>query len=143
MDASDETKEVDMSEVTQAPQTSEVMSRPSTEPVRRQAEPVPMAENVLRPAADIFEHADGITLLLDMPGVSKERLNVEVDRNTLVVEGDLRIDMPEGTRSLYADVRSARYRRTFSLSGEQLDPDNVQATMKDGLLRIEIPKRAE
>ena len=132
-----------MSEVTHAPRTSEVMDRPSTEPARRQAEPAAMAENVLRPAADIYEHADGITLLLDMPGVSRERLNVEVDRNTLAVEGDLRIDMPEGTRSLHADVRSARYRRTFSLSGEQLDPDNVQATMKDGLLRIEIPKRAE
>lgn len=131
-----------MSEVTHAPQKSEVVSRPQTEPAR-QPERAMSGQNVLRPAVDVYEHADGITLLLDMPGVSKERLNVEADRNTLLVEGEMRIDMPEGTESLHADVRSARYRRTFSLSGEQLDTDNVQATLKDGVLRIEIPKRAE
>lgn len=130
-----------MSEVIQAKQGSEAATREHTEAQR--AEQGRQAPTVLRPAADIFEHADGITLLLDMPSVSRDRLSVESDRNTLVVEGEVHLDMPEGTESLYADIRSARYRRTFSLSGEQLDTDAVQANLKDGVLRIDIPKRAE
>lgn len=100
-------------------------------------------EMVLRPAGDIFEHGNGITLVLDMPGVSKERLEIHSDRNSLVVEGSVEIDVPEGTESLHADVRSKRYRRAFSVSGEQLDIEAVQASLKDGVLRIDIPKRAE
>lgn len=130
-----------MSEVTNTNRTSEVATRGRTEPTQQDVERSSQA--FLRPAADIFEHADGITLLLDMPGVSKERLSLESDRNSLVVEGDVQIDMPEGTESLHADIRCTRYRRSFSLSGEQLDTDNVQAKMKDGVLRIDIPKRAE
>lgn len=101
------------------------------------------SQTVLRPAGDIFEHDHGITLLLDMPGVSKERLNIQSDRNNLVVEGEVKISMPEDTESLHADIRSTHYRRSFSLSGEQLDTDKVEASLKDGVLRIEIPKRAE
>jgi HSP20 family protein len=100
-------------------------------------------EMVLRPTGDIFEKEDGITILLDMPGVSKERLDINTDRNSLVVEGEIEIEMPKETESLYADVRCTRYRRAFSLSGEQLDTESVDASLKDGLLRIHIPRRAE
>jgi HSP20 family molecular chaperone IbpA len=98
---------------------------------------------VMRPAGDIFENGDGIVLLLDMPGVAAERLHIESDRNSLVVEGEIAIDVPTDTESLYADIRTTRYRRSFSLSGEQLDTAAVDAVLKDGVLRIAIPKRAE
>lgn len=97
----------------------------------------------LRPAGDIFEHDDGITVVLDMPGVSKDRLQIQADRSSLVIEGDIEFAMPNETESLYADVRSTRYRRTFSLSGEQLDTDAVAAVLNNGVLRVDIPKRAE
>lgn len=124
-----------MSEVTKSKRGSEATSREGSQAARQ--------EQVLLPAGDIFEHADGITLLLDMPGVSKDRLDINSDRNTLTVEGRVEISMPDDTESLYADVRSTRYRRSFSLSGEQLDVEQVQASLKDGVLRIDIPKRAE
>jgi HSP20 family protein len=121
-----------------------MQKRPGSDPVSQERpEGERGRELVLRPAGDIFEHADGITLLLDMPGVSKDRLEIHSDRNSLVVEGTVAIDVPKDTESLYADVRSTRYRRTFSVSGEQLDADAIEASMKDGVLRIEIPKRAE
>lgn len=50
--------------------------------------------------------------------------------------------MPEGMEALYADVRSTRYRRSFALSSE-LDTNEIQATIKDGVLRVRIPRRAE
>jgi HSP20 family protein len=100
-------------------------------------------QTALRPAGDIFEHEGGITLLLDMPGVSKDRLDIQSDRNSLVIEGEIEISMPQDTESLHADIRSTHYRRSFSLSGEQLDTQAVAASLKDGVLRIDIPKRAE
>jgi len=99
-------------------------------------------EIVLRPAVDICEDANGITVRAEMPGVSKDRLNVEADRNSLIIEGSAVIDMPEGMEALYADVRSTRFRRSFVLSGE-LETDRIEADLKDGLLTLRIPKRAE
>jgi HSP20 family protein len=125
-----------MSEVLESGRDRDVASRESTAAERAR-------QIVLRPPADIFEQEDGITLLLDMPGVSKERLNVQADRNSLVVEGEAELNMPEGMEALYADVRSTHYRRSFSLSGEQLDTGAVEATLNDGVLRVRIPKRAE
>jgi len=99
-------------------------------------------EVVLRPPVDIYEDSDGITLLADMPGVSRERLTIEVDKDMLVLEGDARFDMSEGMEALYADVRSTRYRRSFTLSGE-LETGQIDANLKDGVLSVRIPKRAE
>jgi HSP20 family protein len=107
--------------------------------VRRRAEE---AEAVLRPAVDIFESSGEITLIADMPGVSKERLDVRVERDSLVVEGGAQLEMHEGMEPLYADVRSTRYRRSFALSNE-LDSDKIDANLKDGVLTVRIPKRAE
>ena len=97
---------------------------------------------VVRPPVDIFENAEGITLMADIPGVSKDRLNIEVDKDTLLVEGRAHIEMPGSMEALYADVRSTHYRRTFALSGE-LDTGNIEANLKDGVLSLHIPKRAE
>jgi HSP20 family molecular chaperone IbpA len=99
-------------------------------------------EMALRPAVDIYEDAEGITLQADMPGVDREHLNLEVDRDSLTIEGDARIEMPEGMEALYADVRSTRYRRIFTLSGE-LETGDIKASLKDGVLSVYIPKRAE
>lgn len=102
----------------------------------------PESVQVLRPAVNIFEDADGITLEADMPGVSKDRLRLQVDNDQLFVEGDVQFAMAEGLEALHADVRATRYSRSFSLSHE-LQTDNIDATLKDGVLRLRIPKRPE
>jgi HSP20 family molecular chaperone IbpA len=91
---------------------------------------------------DIFEDAQGITVHAEMPGVSKDRLRVQADRNSLLIEGDASIDMPAGMEALYADVQATKYRRSFVLSGE-LETDSIEASLKDGLLTVRIPKRAQ
>lgn len=100
------------------------------------------ASVVLQPPVDICEDADGITLLADMPGVSRERLAIQVDKDTLSIEGEVRIEMPEGMRPLHAEIRSTRYRRNFALSSE-LDTDSIEASLKDGVLSLRIHKRPE
>jgi HSP20 family protein len=99
-------------------------------------------ELAVRPVVDIFEDAHGIMVVAEMPGVSKERLSVQADRETLHIEGDAAIDMPQAMEAVYADVHSTRYARSFVLSSE-LETDAIDAKMKDGVLTIRIPRRRE
>jgi HSP20 family protein len=109
----------------------------SASPQSRREAPYPLI-----PPADVLEDTDGITLYVDMPGVSKERLKVEADKNTLLIEGELQFSMPPGMEALYAELRSTQYRRTFTLSGE-LDAERTVANLKNGVLSVNIPLRAE
>lgn len=96
----------------------------------------------LRPPVNIFEDSAGITLEADIPGVSKDRLQLKVDKDSLLIEGEVELPTAEGMEALYADVRATRYSRSFSLSRE-LDIERIDASLKDGVLRLRIPKRAE
>ncbi|HUH92838.1 MAG TPA: Hsp20/alpha crystallin family protein [Casimicrobiaceae bacterium] len=96
----------------------------------------------LQPPVDVFEDEHGITVQAEMPGVSKDRLKLQADRNGLLIEGEVSIDLPAGMEALYADLRSTRFRRSFVLSSE-LEPDRIEANLKDGVLTLRIPKRAE
>jgi HSP20 family protein len=116
----------------------EVSKRDSTEIERTDRD----SSFVMLPPADILEDAEGITLQLDIPGVAKDRLNLQANKNTLLIEGTARIEMPQGMEALYADVRSTLYRRSFVLSDE-LETDKTEANLKDGVLTVRIPKRAE
>jgi HSP20 family protein len=116
----------------------DVTTRESTAAERAEREP----SLVIVPAADVFEDSSGITLQLDMPGVAKDRLNLQVNQNALVIEGSAQISMPQDMAALHAEVRSTRYRRSFVLS-EELETDKVDASLRDGVLTVRIPKRAE
>jgi HSP20 family molecular chaperone IbpA len=59
-----------------------------------------------------------------------------------MIEGEAVIELPARMEALYADVQATKYRRSFLLSGE-LEPDRIEANLKDGLLTLRIPKRAE
>ena len=99
-------------------------------------------ERPMRPAVDIFEDESGITLQADMPGVSRERLEIHIDRDTLAIQGEAELPLPEGLEAIYADIRSTRYQRSFTLSHE-LNGDEAEATLKDGVLTLRIPKRQQ
>lgn len=99
-------------------------------------------EFTLRPVVDIFENDQGITMLADLPGVSNDRLNLQVDKDTLKITGDASIGATQGMEPLWAEIRSTRYERAFTLSTE-LDAENITAAMKNGVLTVKIPKRPE
>lgn len=114
------------------PSTNVTKTNPATE--------APQA--ALMPAVDIVENEVGITLLADMPGVSKERLGVKVDGDQLLIEGAAEIRVPENLELLYGEIRNPYFRRSFTLSRE-LDPTKIEASLKDGVLRLHIPKAEE
>jgi HSP20 family protein len=99
------------------------------------------SDSVIRAPVDIFENSDSLMLTADMPGVSKDRLDVRVDGTTLVVQGSVQFDLPDKAVALHADVRATLYRRSFVLSRE-LDTEKIEANLKDGVLTVQIPKRA-
>jgi len=96
----------------------------------------------LTPPVDIVESESGIMLWADMPGVSKERLNVRVDGENLVLEGEAEVQVPEKLEILHSEVRNPFFRRVFTLSRE-LDTSRIEASVKDGVLRLHIPKAEE
>jgi HSP20 family molecular chaperone IbpA len=96
----------------------------------------------LRPPVDIWEDGENITLQMDMPGVSRDRLTIQAAQDSLLVEGSAQIDVPAEIEALYADVRSTQYRRSFVLSRE-LDAEKIDAALRDGVLTLQIPKREE
>ena len=94
------------------------------------------------PAVDIAESESGITVLADMPGVSKDRLSIKVEGETLTIEGRAQIDVAENLELLHSEVRSPYFRRTFTLSRD-LDPARIEATLKNGVLQMHVPKSEE
>ncbi len=93
------------------------------------------------PAVDVFEDASGITLLADMAGVPKDKLELKVEGDTLLIEGGVQPPTPDGLEAVYAEVHVPRYRRSFTLSRE-LDTARIDANLKDGVLTLRIPKQA-
>ncbi|MGV3741753.1 MAG: Hsp20/alpha crystallin family protein [Burkholderiaceae bacterium] len=96
-------------------------------------------ENTLLPPVDVIEDSAGITLLADLPGVSKDKLTLQLEKNRLTIEGDVGIDLPQDMQSTHAEVRLPRYRRVFTLSSE-LDSEKASAELKNGVLKLHIPK---
>jgi HSP20 family protein len=94
------------------------------------------------PPVDVFEDDAGITLLADLPGVSRDRLGVRVDGETLVIEATASTAQPQGMQLVYGEAQYPSYRRQFTLSRE-LDASRIEAGLKDGVLKLSIPKMEE
>ncbi len=99
----------------------------------------PRNEPALMPPVDVVEDSAGITLYADIPGVPKDKLNLNVESDVLTIEGEIGLTTPQGLDANYAEVNLSRYRRVFTLSKE-LDPSKVTAELANGVLKLRIPK---
>ena len=91
------------------------------------------------PPVDIFEDESGFTVIADMPGVSKDQLNVKITGDSLLIEGAASVPDIGSMELIYGEVQIPQYRRSFTLSRE-LDPSNIEAKLNNGVLRLRIPK---
>lgn len=99
------------------------------------------SDAALTPPVDVVENENGITLYADLPGVNREKLNLQVESGTLTIEAEADVSMPEGLTSHHTEVGLARFRRVFTLSKE-LDTESVSAELSQGVLTLRIPKAA-
>lgn len=96
----------------------------------------------MTPRVDVLEDETGITLLADMPGVLRDSLEIKVEHDSLSIEGTVSAATPQAMEATYAEVRVPRYRRSFTLSRE-LDSGRIEAQLKDGVLKLRIPKQEQ
>lgn len=93
----------------------------------------------IQPPVDIAEDANGITMWVDLPGVPKEKLDLQVHDANLYIEAEAQITT-EGNVSLHhAELQSPRFSRAFTLSPD-FDCDKIDANLKDGVLKVTIPR---
>jgi HSP20 family molecular chaperone IbpA len=94
------------------------------------------------PAADIFETEDALTLVMEMPGVEKKDLDVQVENDVLRVEGRIDAAKYQGLTPLYSEYNVGHFTRAFSLSSK-IDASRINATVQDGVLTLKLPKAEE
>ena len=93
-----------------------------------------------RPAVDIYEAENGIVVAVELPGVSKESVSVEVKDDVLTLKGERLADSAISEDSYYRRERLfGPFKRSFTLH-QNIKPDQIKATFKDGILQIEIPR---
>ena len=94
------------------------------------------------PTADIFETEPALTLVLEMPGVDKNNVDIGIEDNILTVHGRLDFAKYEGLQPVYTEYNVGHYRRSFSLSNK-IDQGKISAEMTNGVLTLVLPKAEE
>ena len=92
------------------------------------------------PKVNVYEYDDKVGIVAEIPGLNKKQLNVEVEDGVLTISGDKHSTFEdEGAKVLRRELKQSSFKRSFEL-GEQLDGDNINASFKDGVLSVSIPK---
>lgn len=94
------------------------------------------------PRADIYELEDQIVIVADVPGASEESIDIALEKNVLTINAYVDQDIPEGYSLRLAEYEAGDYQRSFRLSNE-IDREKIEATVKDGVLRLYMPKASE
>jgi HSP20 family molecular chaperone IbpA len=97
-------------------------------------------ERYIAPPVDIYETADGLVVLADLPGVAQEALDVRVDNNVLTIRGHARHTVPGDTT--YREYELVNFFRQFELS-DKVDQGRISAELRHGVLQLQLPKAAE
>lgn len=93
--------------------------------------------NEVRPAVDIYENDDEILLHVDMPGVVKDDIKVDIDNGTLSISGIRKLEA-EGVAT-YEEFTDVEYVRSFSVP-QTIEINKVEAELKNGILKLHLPK---
>lgn len=113
----------------QVQQKREVDKKPeSTTPARRYL-----------PVTDIFETPDALKVVLEMPGVDKDGVEVRVENDVLTIDGQVDFSKYQGLQPLYTEYNVGNYARNFQLSSK-IDQDRITADLRDGVITLVLPK---
>lgn len=128
-----------------APAASESLL-PSPLPVPAQAplavpEPEPEPHLLFTPPIDIYETPDGLVLYADLPGVTADSLDLQVQDKRLTLYGRVRQSPGAAVRVLHQEYQMGDFLRSFILSDE-VDHERIQAKLNNGVLRVELPRAA-
>lgn len=91
------------------------------------------------PVTDIFETEHALTVVMEMPGVGKDSVEVGVDNDVLTIEGRIDFSKYEGLQPLYTEYNIGNFTRRFEISSK-IDQAGIKAVLKDGLMTLVLPK---
>ena len=94
---------------------------------------------VYTPLADIFETEDALVLVVDMPGVRPDQVDVSLDKRVLMITGHGGPDPHEHASAVVREYRPGDFERSFTLS-DTIDESGIEAVMRDGVLHLTLPK---
>ena len=91
------------------------------------------------PVTDIFETDQALTVVLEMPGVGKDAVDVSVEDDVLTIDGRIDYSKYEGLQPVYTEYNVGHYARSFQLSSK-IEQRNIHAELKDGVMTLVLPK---
>ena len=93
----------------------------------------------VKPATDIVETPDGFFIYMDMPGVSKEALVIDLNEDEIKVSAKTAYPAPDGEKLVHVEFGNGEYYRGFTLS-HIVDKASIKASLKNGVLELHLPK---
>ena len=118
--------------------STEVTKAPEQTPAETSAEPA-RARRVWRPLADIVETKEGVTLMLELPGVAADDVDVALEKRVLTIRARSNASAPEKLRLVHVEYESGDYERAFTLS-DDFDAERIEAELKNGVLTLHLPR---
>jgi HSP20 family protein len=94
------------------------------------------------PVTDIYETDSGLIIVMEMPGVARENVNVDLQNDVLRIEGQIDFSKYKGMEPVYTEYDVGHYVRTFSLPSK-IDREKIAAQLDDGVLTLTLPKVQE
>jgi HSP20 family molecular chaperone IbpA len=123
------------------PQEAPEAARPPAPKVAVRTEPAPVERPVVMPPVDIFDSPEGLVLIADLPGVSPETLDLQVQDNKLTLFGRVAEPLPAEVAGAgrHEEFEHADYLRSFILS-EEVDHERITARLANGVLELRLPR---
>jgi HSP20 family molecular chaperone IbpA len=90
----------------------------------------------------MIETEEALAVVLEMPGVDRNNIDVNVDNGVLTIEGRIEFNKYEGLQPIYSEYNIGPFRRSFRISS-QIDQDKIKAEMRDGVITLTLPKAEE
>ena len=97
---------------------------------------------IYRPLTDIVETDQGVSMMLEMPGVAADAVEITLENRVLTIRGKVEPMRPENLELAYAEYGEGDFERGFTLS-EDFDPDRIEAEMRGGVLTLTLPRAPE
>lgn len=94
------------------------------------------------PYTDIYETDEALTVVMEMPAVERNDLDVRIENDVLHVEGRIDLSKYEGLEPVYTEYNVGHFARSFSLSSK-IDQERIGAHVEDGVLTLTLPKAKE
>ncbi len=117
-----------------------LIERDQNKPAARDAKP--SQPLTIRPAVDVFEDHHGVTLWADLPGVTKDKLDIKVHDGNLYISAEANVPTHPELRLEHIEMRTPHFMHAFSLSAD-FDTTRIDANLQDGVLKLLIPRREE